>query len=76
MMYTSYSDDMVQQLDDVGTDVLISKLDFFAIANEDLSVATPFERQGFFLIENGNQNIYDEVSVFTVDFKQLINNSV
>ncbi|CDW89780.1 pas pac sensor signal transduction histidine kinase [Stylonychia lemnae] len=67
-IYVDYGDEIVQLIRKQGTSILKSKLSYFMVLNDDINVATQVERQGYFLITNGNLDLYSKVIQYSNDF--------
>jgi len=48
--------------------IIDSKLDYFTIDHIHLPTATLLEREGFFLIENGNKDLFTYVEGFSLEY--------
>lgn len=48
--------------------VIDSKLDYFVITDHHLTTATVLEREGFFLIENANKDLFTYVQGFSLEY--------
>eukprot|EP00347_Sterkiella_histriomuscorum_P022497 403338271 len=73
MTYVNYGSEIVQLVNQQGVQVLQSKLAYFKLNNDDITTANQVERVGYFLLQNGNQNLYRVVTDYTLN---LINQKV
>ncbi|CDW73414.1 pas pac sensor signal transduction histidine kinase [Stylonychia lemnae] len=75
-LYVAKCDDLVQRAKLYGVKYLVSELTYFVFANQVAESATLTERDGFFIIENGNQDLFYRLSQYAKLFSQKKQDSI